>query len=36
MENNNSMYNEEMAGYIWQILKTDLPVVMSWGLIPET
>ncbi len=28
------MYNEEMAGYIWQILKTDLPVVMSWGIDP--
>ena len=33
MENNKS-YDEEMAGYIWQILKTNLPVIMSWGIDP--
>lgn len=33
MENNKS-YDEDMAGYIWQILKTNLPVIMSWGIDP--
>lgn len=27
-------YNEGMAGYIWQILKADLPIIMSWGIDP--
>lgn len=27
-------YNEGMAGYIWQVLKADLPIIMSWGIDP--
>lgn len=29
-------YNEGMAGYIWQILKADLPIIMSWGIDPRS
>ena len=29
-------YDLELAGYIWSILKSDLPVLMSWGIEIET
>lgn len=34
MENND--YNLELAGYIWSILKTQIAIVMSWGVVPES
>ena len=29
-------YDLELARYIWSILKSDLPVLMSWGVEIET
>ena len=29
-------YDLELAGYIWSILKSNLPVLMSWGVEIET
>lgn len=34
MENND--YNLELAGYIWSILKTQIAIFMSWGVVPES
>lgn len=34
MENND--YNLELARYIWSILKTQITIFMSWGVVPES
>lgn len=35
MENNNH-YNQELARYIWSILKTQIVIFMSWGVDPKS
>lgn len=35
MENNNH-YNQELARYIWSILKTQIAIFMSWGVDPKS
>ena len=32
----NKDYNLELAGYIWSILKTQIAIFMSWGVVPES
>ena len=35
METDNTNRNYELAMYIWSILKTQMTVIMSWGLDPS-
>ena len=35
MEKNDS-YDLELAKYIWSILKTQITIFMSWGVVPES
>ena len=34
MDNGN--YNQELARYIWTILKNDMTIIWSWGIDPNT